>query len=189
MLKLKFQYFSYLMQTVKSLEKTLMLGKVEGKRRRGCQRMRRLDGITDAMDMNMGKLCEIMRNREAWSAACQASLTLTSPEVCPSSCPLHQWCHPAISSTDALFSFCPQSLPASRTFPGIPLLSRWSSEFGNLSSFGIRVMVNSQNVFGSVPSSSVFRKSLRRFGLNSFLYIWCEAIWSWTFVCREWVGE
>ena len=69
MLKLKFQYFSYLMQTVKSLEKTLMLGKVEGRRRRGCQRMRRLDGITDAMDMNMGKLCEIMRNREAWSAA------------------------------------------------------------------------------------------------------------------------
>ena len=68
MLKLKFQYFSYLMQTVKSLEKTLMLGKVEGKRRRGCQRMRRLDGITDAMDMNMGKLCEIMRNREPWHA-------------------------------------------------------------------------------------------------------------------------
>ena len=69
MLKLKFQYFGYLMQTAKSLEKTLMLGKIEGRRRRGCQRMRWLDGITDAVDMNLGKLCEIVRNREAWSAA------------------------------------------------------------------------------------------------------------------------
>ena len=69
MLKLKLQYFGHLIRTDDSLEKSLMLGKIEGERRRGRQRMRRLDGITDAMDMNMGKLCEIMRNREAWSAA------------------------------------------------------------------------------------------------------------------------
>ena len=53
----------------------------------------------------------------AWTAAYQASLFLTSPEVCPRSCPMHQWCHPTISSSDALFSFCPQSLPAPGIFP------------------------------------------------------------------------
>ena len=113
MLKLKLQYFGHLVWGVDSLEKTLMLGKTEGRRRRGWQRMRRLDGITDSMDMSLSKLWELVMDREAWCAVVHGVTKGQTWRVYSNSCPLSQWHLPTMSSSVTPFSSCSQSFPAS----------------------------------------------------------------------------
>ena len=115
MLKLKLQYCGHLMGRDNSLKKTLMLGKIEGRRRRGGQRMRWLDGISDSMDMSLSKLREMVKDRDVWRAAIYG--VAKSQTRLNNNRPLSWWCHPIISPSVVLFSSCPRSFPASRPFP------------------------------------------------------------------------
>ena len=189
MLKLKLQYFGYLLQRTNSLEKTLMLRKTEGRRRRGWQRTRRLGGITDSMVMSLSQLQEMVKDREAWHAAIhgvtksdtteklnsnnihiyyQISSVLFSCSVmsdslrphesqharppCPSptpgvysdSCLSSQWCHPGFSSSVIPFSSCPQSLPASESFPMSQLFT-WGGQSTGVSAIASVLPMNTQD--------------------------------------------
>ena len=122
MLKLKLQYFGHLTRRTDSLEKTLMLKKIEGRKKRGPQRMRWLDSVQ--------LLSRVWLFVTPWTAASQASLSFTSPGACSNSCPLSQWCHPTISSFVVPFSSCFQSFPASGSFQMSQLFTSGGQSIG-----------------------------------------------------------
>ena len=121
MLKLKLQYFGHLMWRADSFEKTLMLGKIAGRRRRGRRGMRWLDSITDSMNMALVQFSSVQFSRSVVSDSLRPHELQHARPLCPSptpgvdsvSCPSSKWCHPAISSSGVPSSSCPKSLPAS----------------------------------------------------------------------------
>ena len=123
MLKLKLQYFGPLMQRADSFEKTLMLGKIESRRRSVWQRMRWLDGVTDSTDMCVCVKFSVVSNslRPHEPQHARPPCPSPTPGVYPNSCPLSRWCHPTISSSVVHFS-CPQSFPASGLFKWVSSL-------------------------------------------------------------------